>query len=160
MSGLSNPWVELPADIHETLWAKVIACIESGALATTTEVYEELVHIPGTLGDCIKDNKNKLVLEINSANWDWRTYVNHSTRMNMAHRQYISEYMHLNPKKTICLNDMSVVALGKSLGLPVVSMEKSTADSVIHKKIPDICMLEGIVPLDFNKFLRAEGIKA
>lgn len=159
-SGLSNPWVDLPVDIHETLWTRVLAFIETGALAVTTEVYEEMLHIPGALGECIKDNKNKLVLEINSADWDWKKYVEHSTRMNVAYRQYICEYTQLKPKKTVGLNDMSICALGVSLGLPVINMEKSAASSDKHRKIPDVCTAEGIRPLDFNDLLRAEGIKA
>lgn len=159
-SGLSHPWVELPADIHETLWGRVIAFIETGALATTTEIYEEMLHIPGALGQCIKDNKDKLVLEINNDDWDWQKYVQHSARMNVAYRQYICEYMKLKPRKTVGLSDMSVCALGKSLELSVVNMEKSCSESPLHRKIPDICIAEGIAPMDFNALLRAEGIKA
>jgi len=63
------------------------------------------------------------------------------------------------PKDTVGLNDMSIIALAKATGLPLVSMESSAGNSPKFKRIPDICALDQIVHLDFNSFLRQEGIK-
>jgi dephospho-CoA kinase len=55
---------------------------------------------------------------------------------------------------------MTIIALAKTLGLPVVSMEKfiHQQDSK-NRRIPNICQMEGIQHLDFNQFLRALGTK-
>ena len=160
MSGLSNPYGDLPHDIYVTLWREVMSRIEAGIFATTSEIYDhELLHIPGELGECIKANKPQLVLEVNAGTWDWRGYIAHSTRMNTAHHQFIWEYVDGNPKKTVGLNDMSIIALGKTLSLPVLSMETSAAKSPKHRRIPDICDAETMQHYWFNDFLRAENIR-
>ena len=57
------------------------------------------------------------------------------------------------------MNDISIVALAKTLDVPLVSMEtKSGKDAVKRRKIPDVCLLEGVEHLDFNEFLRREQI--
>jgi len=73
----------------------------------------------------------------------------------------ISEY-NGNRKNTVGLNDLTIIALAKTLGLPVVSSEKrvsSTTDTEKRQKIPDICDKESIDHKTFNDLLRAEGIK-
>lgn len=93
--------------------------------------------------------------------WDWTTYLNHYEEMKVRHQAVISEY-NGNRKGTIGLNDLTIVALAKTLGLPVVSSEKKTSvdqDSAKRQKIPDICAKENVEHLSFNDLLRAEGIK-
>jgi hypothetical protein len=61
--------------------------------------------------------------------------------MKVSHEAVISEY-NGNRKNTIGLNDLTIIALAKTLGLPVVSSEKETRvdqDSNKRQKIPDIC---------------------
>jgi hypothetical protein len=81
--------------------------------------------------------------------------------MKVKYAAVISEY-NGNRKGTIGLNDLTIIALAKTLGLPVVSSEKKTSvdqDSEKRQKIPDICDKEGVVHLSFNELLRAEEIK-
>lgn len=160
-SGLSNPLEFMPEDIHPTIWAKVAGLVTDGTFAVTVEIYEELEHLPGPIGDCIKGNEAALRMEIEEEYWDWKKYVAHYEEMKLRHAAVISEY-NGNRKGTIGLNDLTIIALAKTLGLPVVSSEKKTnvdQDSVKRQKIPDICDKEGVLHLNFNDLLRAEGIK-
>lgn len=157
-SGISNPLESMPEDIHESMWQRIVPIVESGCIAVTSEIYAEMINIPGSIGQCIKSNKLKMVLEVNQGSWNWVNYVNHSTRMNTTYHNFISEYCGGSPK-TVCLNDMTIIALAKCLGIPLVSMEGSTNSSSSKRKIPDICKLEGIEHLYFSDFLRRERIK-
>lgn len=128
MSGLSNPASEevAPQDIHMTLWAKVHALIESGDVAVTKEIFDELCHIPPPLGECIKANKKALMLEVDDESWDGQTYIEHTNRMQDDHQSFIREF-NGGGKGTVGINDISIVALAKTMKLPVVSMEKRNA---------------------------------
>lgn len=75
--GLSSPLEHMPEDIHPTLWASVQRVIVEGKFAVTTEIYGELVNLPGQIGKCIADNKSQLQLEIEEDHWDWQTYLGH-----------------------------------------------------------------------------------
>src|SRR5215472_13677212 len=113
----------MPEDIHDSMWKKICEIIVAGDIAVTKEIYDEMVHIPGAIGACINGNKDKIVLEVNKGHWNWQAYVACSNAMIIRHKAFISEYTGGSPK-TVCLNDMSIIALAKSLGLPAVSMEK------------------------------------
>lgn len=159
-SGLSTPLEFMPEDIHPTIWAKIAELVTAGQFASTVEIYEELKHLPGPIGDCLTANAANIQMEIEE-NWDWTTYLNHYEEMKVRHQAVISEY-NGNRKGTIGLNDLTIVALAKTLGLPVVSSEKKTSvdqDSSKRQKIPDICAKEGVDHLSFNDLLRAEGIR-
>jgi hypothetical protein len=54
----------MPEDIHSSLWLKIAGLITEGKFAVTVEIYEELTHLPGPIGDCIKANGAVLQLEI------------------------------------------------------------------------------------------------
>lgn len=157
-SGLSNPLEMMPEDIHESMWRKIVSILESDSVAVTTEIYEEMTHISGIVGECVRTNRSSLVLEVNQSGWNWQSYVAHSVRMNSQYKPFISEYSGNSPK-TICLNDMTIVALAKTLDLPLVSMEVSVMNSPAKRRIPDICNAEGVEHLDFVGFLRREGIR-
>jgi hypothetical protein len=156
-SGISNPLEAMPEDIHKTMWRKVTEIIKRGEIAVTKEIHDEMVLIPGNVGSIIRLREDALVLEVNENSWDWRTYLAHSSTMNRVHHQYISEYCG-GSKKTVCLNDMSGIALAKTLGLPLVSMEARVGASTTKRRIPDVCSIEGVQHLNFNDFLRREGI--
>jgi hypothetical protein len=159
-SGLSNPLEFMPEDIHPTIWAKMAGLVTSGTFAVTVEIYEELKHLPGPIGECIKANGPALQMEIEE-DWDWKTYLAHYEELKIKYAEVISEY-NSNRKGTIGLKDLTIIALAKTLGLPIVSGEKETRveqDSAKRQKIPDICKKEGVLHLDFNDLLRAEGIK-
>jgi hypothetical protein len=158
-SGLSNPLEAMPEDIHESQWKKIKQCITDGMFAVTPEIYDEMTHIMGTVGECIRANEAALVLEIGEGEWDWDAYTKETTRMQDDYRQYISE-LNNNRKDTVCLNDISIIALGKSLSLPVVSMESFVNDDKSTKRrIPNICKMDGIDHKFFNEFCRLEALK-
>lgn len=158
-SGISNPLETMPEDIHESLWAEVRARIVAGDLAVTGDIYGELVHLQGAMGDCIRENEVNLLLEVNDSSWPFESYIEHAARMQIDHAHFIRENLG-NKKGTVGINDISIIALGKCLSLPVVSMEKRKAhQSERLRQIPDICDAEKVPHMTFNDFLRAEGIR-
>lgn len=159
-SGFSNPLEFMPQDIHPTLWKQVEGIVTNGVLAATKEIYDELEHLPGDIGACIKAHRDLILLELGDASWPWPDYRTHASRMQVTHRSIISEY-NGNRKGTVGLNDVSIVALAKALHLPVISMEKrSIPPSATKVRIPDLCALEGVDHLSFNDFCRKEGIRS
>jgi hypothetical protein len=159
-SGLSTPLEFMPEDIHPTIWTKIAELIVAGTFAASTEIYEELKHLPGPIGECLKANSDNIQMEIEE-DWDWQAYLVNYAEMEARHHDVISEH-NGNRKNTIGVNDLTIIALAKTLGLPVVSSEKKTSveqDSSRRQKIPDICAKEGVEHLNFNDLLRAEGIK-
>jgi hypothetical protein len=107
------------------MWGWFNGIIAAGEIAVT-EIYEEMLHIEGLVGDQIKACRDEMVLEINKPGWDWERYLIEFAGLEERHREYISEYSGGSPK-TICLKDLSIIALAKTLELPVVSMEAITA---------------------------------
>lgn len=161
-SGLSHPLQIQPEDLFPRLWAQVHDRIESGRFAVTEEIYEELALLPGNTGACIARSKGVLVMKVGASEWDYSGYLVESTRIQTTYAQFISENVG-GRRDTICMNDISIVALAKALGIPLVSMEVSvTASGRSGKKrrIPDICRSEGIDHLTFIDFMRREGITA
>lgn len=157
-SGLSNPLEHMPEDIHVTLWQKVSDVILAGSFAATTEIYDELVHIRGGVGAHLNDNPDLIRLEVGDENWDWQSYLEHADRLRVDHKSYISEY-NGNRKGTVGLNDVSIIAMGLAMKLPVVSMEKKLPNGAKCRRIPNLCDAEKIDHLDFSDFLRKEGIR-
>lgn len=149
----------MPEDIYGGLWQQVISRISSGDFAVTAEIYSELEHIQGDVGESIRANEINLVLEVGDPGWAFQDYIAHAARMQLDHANFIRENLG-NKKGTIGLNDLSVIALAKSLALPVISMERRKAHQTANlRQIPDICDAEAVVHMTFNDFLRAEGIK-
>ncbi|MCA1654094.1 MAG: DUF4411 family protein [Sphingomicrobium sp.] len=158
MSGLSNPAQHMPQDIHASMWKQVEALIVARTFATTTEVYEELTHIPPPIGECIASNAAALMFEVGTDDWDWQGYIKHTSRMQTAYDAFISE-RNRNREHTINLNDLSVIALAKTLVLPLISMEaRKGAQAEKRRAIPDICDAERVQHMTFSDLLRAEGI--
>ncbi|WP_425906817.1 DUF4411 family protein [Nitrobacter sp. TKz-YC02] len=157
-SGISNPLETMPEDIHKTMWAGFCERVESGSIATTTEIHSEFCYIPGDVGKRLISSKSLLVLEVGEE-WDWQTYVDHAQRMQVDHKDFISEFTG-GSAKTICLNDLTIIALAKTLSLPLVSMERLVPEDPGTKKrrIPNICKAEGVEHLVFNDFLRRENL--
>jgi hypothetical protein len=109
-SGLTTPLEQMPEDIHQTLWGRVSDLINDNRFAVTTEIYRELTHVQGPLGDCIRGCQHSLQMEVDEDDWDWRSYLGHATRMQDDHQAFISEF-NSNRKRTVGLNDISIVAL-------------------------------------------------
>jgi hypothetical protein len=158
-SGLSNPLENMPSDIHDSLWVQVLEFFEAGNVAITTEIYEEMILLPDGIGDQIKAAKESLILEVGESTWNWQDYINNSNRMQDDYHDYISEFTG-GSSKTICLNDLSIVALARTLNLPLVNMESFVSvQSPNKRRIPNICSYEEVTSLNFNEFLRNEGFK-
>ena len=158
-SGFSTPHVQMPEDVtlYRPIWECVIAAIESGRIGVTAEIYSEMCHIAGNVGECIRASKDKLLMEVDDPSWDGASYIARFDRMRKVHEEWIADYTMKSPAKTICLRDLTAVALARCLKLPLVSSESSAGDSPKHKRIPDICALENVVPYSFNDFLKIEG---
>lgn len=158
-SGFSTPLERMPDDIYQPIWDRVIEVLASGVVAVNTEIYEEMRgSLRGVVGEFIDTHPATLVLEIGDDGWDWMTYRRHLVELSATHHDYISEY-NGNRKNTVGLNDISIIALAKTLEVPLVSMEvNSGKDAVKRRKIPDICWIEKVEHIDFNDFLRRSGI--
>lgn len=138
--------------MYQPIWNHIKSLIESGVFACTTEIYNELCLLPGAIGECIKTNKDNLLLEVGD-DWNWSNYLAIVEEWRVKHQGVISEY-NSNRKGTVGLNDVSIVALGKCLGLPVVSMESDSYQPSDRKiRIPALCRIEGIEHKTFNDLL-------
>ncbi|MEG3617383.1 DUF4411 family protein [Magnetovibrio sp. PR-2] len=156
-SGFSNPLETMPEDIYSSLWQAIYDLIEQGVFAVTPEIYDELILIDGEISNVIEKCEDDMVLEVNDPTWEWQSYVENSNQMNVDHHDFISEY-NGNLKGTVGLNDISIIALAKTLELPVISMEVLIQTSPKKRRIPNVCKIEDVTHLTFNDFLRAEGI--
>jgi hypothetical protein len=158
-SGISNPLAQMPEDIFAGLWGKIAKLVENGFFCCTTEIADEYQHIEGNMGRRLSAHKASMVYEIGQDNWDWAAYVGHVNHIISTYRQFISEY-NSNRKNTVGLSDVSIVALAKTLNLPVVSMEglDGGQTSATKMRIPRLCKQEGVKHLTFNDLLRAEGL--
>jgi hypothetical protein len=148
----------MPEDIHPTLWTRIEHLIVSGRFAVTREAYDELSHLGGSIGECLQRQAAAILMEIGEEGWNWQAYIQHNVRMQHAHEPFISEY-NGGRKTTVCLTDISTIALAKTLRLPVISMECTAGPGAQRRKhIPDICQLERVEHMTFNDLLHREGI--
>ncbi len=158
-SALSNPLQAMPPDIHKSMWAAIVGQIEGGIIAVTSEIYSELLAFDVDMpNNCIADNRKKLLLEVGHASWEWASYARLLSHLLDKYHDYLSENQN-NSRKTICKNDLTTIALAKSLVLPMVSMENKIAPRAIQKlRIPDVCEREQVEHMWFNDFLRNEKL--
>jgi hypothetical protein len=157
-SGFSNPIQGIPEDIYVSLWTQIRDRVKAGYFAATTEVYEELTHIPGEIGQCLKDHEAQVKLEVGSGDWDYTSYLVHFDALHAKYEPFINGTG--GSKLSLSMADFSIVMLGKALALPVISMEIACANNPTTKscKIPDVCNAENVAHMTFNDLLRAEGI--
>ncbi|KAA9010154.1 DUF4411 family protein [Histidinibacterium aquaticum] len=160
-SWISNPLLEMPPDIHVSLWEKIGHLIDVGSFCWNVEIWEELDgSIGGQVGQQLGNAKQECCLEVGVGSWAWRRYLKIFEGYRTKYKDYISEY-NGNRKGTVGLNDCSIVALGATLRLPVASMERrNTTPSQKKIRIPELCDRENVEHFDFNRLLRAENIKA
>lgn len=158
-SGISNPVMDMPETIYISLWTQVVELIHAHIFCWNGEIAEELGSIFGMAGDALNSCNGECCLEVGVGEWQWEEYLELVEDWRQKYRDYISEY-NGGRKNTISLNDLSIVALAKILGRPVVSMEKRNRQMPSSKKlrIPDLCDLEEVKHLSFNEFLMAEGV--
>jgi len=158
-SGLSTPYEQMPEDIHESMWNDIKQFIADGHAAVTREIFDEMIMIDGGLGDFVRASQDLILYEVGSDDWSWETYLVHVTRMQDDYKSYISEFIG-GSKKTVCLNDLSIIALAKTLDVPVLSMEaKVTDESALKRRIPNICDYEDVMHVTISDFLRLENYK-
>jgi hypothetical protein len=153
-SGLSNPLDTMPERIahYRPIWTLVQSKIENGIFAVNGEIYEELCRLPGSIGTCLNNNKGNLLLEVGQ-NWNWQRYLQIVEDLTVRYRHVISEY-NGNRNGTVGLVDVSIVALAKTLNLPLISMESvSYQGSPIRMRIPGLCDAEDVQHLTFNDFI-------
>ena len=79
-SGFSSPLEFVPEDIHSVLWGKISGLIANGKFAVNAEIYEELMRLPGAIGECICAHKDNLQLEIEEEGHRV-SYLGHVERM-------------------------------------------------------------------------------
>lgn len=158
MSGFSNPLQSMPEDIYVSLWTQICDRVEAGQFAATAEIYDELTHIPGKVGQCITDHESKIKMEIGAGEWNFSSYLAHFSQLHPKYEPFINGTG--GSKMSLSIPDFSIVMLGKTLALPVVSMEIACAHNPTTKsrKIPDVCAAENVIHMTFNDLLRAEGI--
>lgn len=160
-SWISNPLLEMPPDVHVTLWGRIESLLEAHAFCWNTEIWEEIDgSIQGSVADCLKACHPDVCYEVGSDHWDWGAYLEHIEEVRVKYRDYISEY-NGNRKRTVGLNDCSIVCLAKTLHLPVASMEKRGGQASMNRlRIPDLCDREGVGHFDLTELMRAEGLTA
>ncbi len=158
-SGFSNPLMNMPEDIHKTLWLNVVAKVESEIFCWNPEIADEMSKIYGMIGAALNSCNGSCCYELGKGNWDWKAYLTTNDLWKKQFHQFISEY-HNNRKNTIGLNDLSIVALAHTLGLPIVSMEVPNLGqpSQTKMRIPDLCIAVGVEHLNFTEICRKEGI--
>ncbi|MEQ9814436.1 MAG: DUF4411 family protein [Azospirillaceae bacterium] len=158
-SGISNPVMEMPETIYVSLWGQVVKLIHGHIFCWNYEISVELKSVYGVAGDALKSCNGECCFEVGVGDWGWEEYLAWVESWRKKYNDYISEY-NGGRKNTISLNDLSIVALAKTLGRPVVSMEKRNLGppSATKMRIPDLCDREGVDHLNFNEFLIAEGV--
>ncbi len=157
-SGLSNPYVNMPEAVYPTVWNPIYSLIQSNLLCWNEEIDAELQLIQGKLHSVLKNASKQCCYKIDDTTWAWQSYLNTYKTWDAKYYAYISEYNN-NRKNTIGKNDISIVALSKTLNLPLISMEVPVSvDAKKRLHIPDLCSKEGIKHLTFNELLIAEKI--
>lgn len=158
-SWISNPLIEMPPDVHVSLWRKITSMIEAGDFCWNVEIWDELNgSIDGGVGECLNQSNQICCLEVGVGHWNWEKYLHIVEQYREKYSSFISEY-NGNRKGTIGLNDCSIVALGATLQLPVASMERRNPNPSTTKiRIPELCSREGIHHFDLTELLRHERI--
>lgn len=157
-SGISSLLVDMPETIYVSLWGKVISLIHAKVFCWNGEIAAELALIGGRVGQALASVNSDCLYEVNQGNWQSQSYLALTGQWTIKYNQYISEYNN-NRKDTIGMSDLSIVALAKILGKPLVSMEKPNFHpSTKRMRIPELCRREQVKHLNFNEFLMAEGL--
>ena len=159
-SGLSTPLYICRRTYIRFFWKRVEKVVVDGKFAVTTEIYGELVYLPGKIGKYIADHKSTAAAR-GRGGWLGLEDISRSLsqRMRAAHELCNFRY-NGNRKNTVGLNDISIIALAKTLGLPVIVPRRSWPRHrpATREEIPDVREAEGVPHMSFNEFLRAEGI--
>lgn len=151
--------MEMPEDIHKTLWPSVIQRIQTQIFCWNYEIAKEMESIQGAVGAALNGCNGTCCYEIGKGSWDWKIYLETNSEWQKKFQQYISEY-NGNRKNTIGLNDLSIVALAHTLELPIISMESRNMGQPSQTKlrIPDLCAAVGVTHYNFTELCRREKI--
>ncbi len=149
----------MPPDIHKSMWASIVGLIKGGIIAVTPEIYSELLRFDFPMAsNFIADHEKELLLDFETSSWEWSSYVSHLASMLEKYHDYLSENQRFS-RKTVCENDLTTIALAKSMNLPLVSMEsKIDPKAILKLHIPDVCEREHVEHLWLNDFLRKEKL--
>lgn len=151
--------MDMPEDIHKTLWSSVVSKIDAHIFCWNVEIATEMDSIKGSVGAALKNCNSSCCFVEDEGSWDWASYIAINNTWRGQFKQYLSEY-NRNRKNTIGLNDLSIVALAHTLKLPVVSMEAPNLGQPSQTKlrIPDLCREVQVRHLNFTQLCRNEGI--
>ena len=155
-SGLTQPFRTYRQSIFPRLWRDVFEILASGEAAMTQEIFDE---ITAGRGDALTNHvgmcRRQLVLDVGDQQMSG--YINVNSAMIGRHRSFVAEYC--NRDDTVGINDISIIAQAKHLGLPLLSMETSRANSQKRRGIPDICATDGVRHLEFQDFLELFNLR-
>lgn len=150
----------MPYAIHEPMWRRVENVLTSGIVAVTHEIFVEMSKIDGFIRTAIDANQEQLELEIGEDDWDSNVYSGYVDKFRKRHKDFISEYIG-GRNDTICLTDISIVALAKTLAVPLVQAERKVIvkPNTLVRRIPNICEVEGVDCWTFDRFILAEYLQ-
>lgn len=155
-SGLTQPFRTYRQSIFPRLWNDVFAILASGEVAMTQEIFDEIVAGRGDpLTTHVASCRQHLVMDV--GHQQMNGYVGVNSAMIGRHRNFIAEYC--NRQDTVGVNDISIISQAKHLGLPLLSMESSRANSQRRRGIPDICSADGVQHLEFQDFLELMNLR-
>ncbi len=69
-SGFSNPLMEMPEDIHKTLWPSVIEKVHAEIFCWNVEIADEMASIQGAIGAAIQGCNGSCCYEVGKGNWN------------------------------------------------------------------------------------------
>lgn len=111
MSGLSNPAQQMPQDIYTSLWVQIKRRIVAGVFATTPKVYEELTNLLSPIGECIAQNKDRLVYEVGIAHWDYECYLGGKEENKHEHKKFhVAEAVSASSAELDCTSVMGALS--------------------------------------------------
>lgn len=128
------------------IWGKLDPMIEKGLIASPTEVYFEIANRGDEISQWVKDNKEKIFVELDE-------------QQVAATTEILSKYRRLHDiKKTKFDADPLVVALAYSNKFTVVSNEKRTNINNGKQNIANVCDVYNIPCITLLDFFDEIGI--
>jgi len=128
------------------IWSKLDPMIEKGLIASPTEVYLEIADRVDEISQWVKDNKEKIFVELDE-------------QQVVATTDILSKYKRLHDiKKTKFDADPLVIALAYSNKLTVVSNEKKTNINNGKQNIANVCDAYNIPCITLLDFFDEIGI--
>lgn len=135
-----------PRDVFPSLWKKLEAMVDEGRLLAPREVSTELETYQGSKAEPRAwARRHRMMFRDRDAE-----------QMNAVRRILRASPDLVDALKTTPEADPFVVALAMSEGSTVVTSEKAASPGG-RRKIPDVCIAEGIPCLSLKEFFREQG---